>query len=74
MLMEQKIESVNAVHPAGTIAEFHVGCRTTYTNIPQMNIKDLRLYATVLNSEDIKQLYCKPIAIDNRQNIFCKRI
>lgn len=66
------IESINAVHPAGTLAEFHVGCRTTYTNIPQMSMKDLRLYATALNSEDIKQLYCKPVAIDNHQNIFAK--
>jgi hypothetical protein len=63
-------QTINATNPAGTLADLHIGCRASYTNIMNMNMKDFRIYSTALTESDIKQLYATPMLIDNRNNIF----
>lgn len=66
-------QTVTQTVPASKGA-FHVGCRVSYTNIPTMYMKDLRVYRTTLNAADIKQLYHKPLMIDKDYNIFTKEL
>ena len=63
---------MSASIPVGTVAAFHAGCRVSYANIMNMYMKDLRVYATTLNGDDIKQLYQTPFAIDSNQNIYAR--
>ena len=68
-----KQQTVTQTVPASKGA-FHVGCRVSYTNIPTMNMKDLRLYRTTLSDSDIIQIYQKPLIIDKTGNIFTKEL
>lgn len=69
-----KQQTISASLPAGTVAAFHVGCRVSYVNIMTMYMKDLRLYATTLSDEDIKQICKTPFIIDDEQNIYGREL
>ena len=66
----EKQQTISATNPTGIESDLHIGCRVSYINIPTMNMKDFRLYATTLKAEDIKQIYNTPLIIDNKHNIF----
>lgn len=63
-------QTISATNPTGTVAALHLGCRVSYANIMNMNLKDFRLYSTTLSANDIKQLYTTPFMVDNKQNLF----
>lgn len=65
-----KQQTKNIANPTGAIANLHLGCRASYTNKMNMEMKDFRLYSTVLDDASIKQLYAVPLMIDNKQNVF----
>lgn len=69
-----KQQTISATLPAGTVAAFHVGCRASYVNIMTMYMRDLRLYATTLTDEDIKQICKTPFIIDDEQNIYGREL
>lgn len=61
-------------HAGGAQVVFHVGCRCSKENITNMSMRDLRVYATDLTDNDIKQLVSIPVSIDNHQNLFTMQI
>lgn len=66
----QKQETKNITNPTGVVGNLHLGCRASYANIMNMELKDFRLYATALSDADVQQLYAIPLMIDNKQNVF----
>jgi hypothetical protein len=39
-----------------------------------MNIRDLRLYSSVLSDSDIKEIYNIPYIIDKNQNVYIREL
>jgi hypothetical protein len=69
-----KQQDISVLNMPGGEGVFHVGCRVSYTNVPTMQMRDLRLYCTALNEADINQIYKDSFTIDKNHNVYVREL
>lgn len=69
-----KQQTKSIANAGGAKAVFHIGCRCNNASVIPIDMRDLRVYATALTDDDIRQLACIPVSIDNHQNFFAMSI